>query len=415
MDLAWHRKEALVHGRGRGSLVIAHVLGCFQMGGAEQVALDLAASQRAAGHRVLAIGIAMDPGGPRERQLLERGVEVHLVPRRAGFDITLIPRLSALFRRNHVSIVHTHDQQPLIYAAPAARLAGVPVCHTKHGDNLDMGRRLWLRRAGAACVNAYVVVSDATAEEARAHREAPSKKLRVILNGIDLSRFRPDPEVRAEVRSELAIAPDAWVVGTVGRLAPVKNQALLLRAAAPMLSADARLVVVGDGPEAGPLHALSEKLGISDRVLFLGERHDVPRLLRAFDTFALSSWTEGLPLGLLEAMATALPVVATAVGGVPAVIADGETGLLVRPNDAGALGAALAELMADPARAARMGREGRAAALAGYSSEAMASRYMELYESLLSKRARRRAGAPARLPPGSWPWRLIGARAGAVK
>ncbi|AUX24467.1 glycogen synthase [Sorangium cellulosum] len=370
----------------RSRLVIAHVLSSFHVGGAEQVVVDLAGLQRAAGHEVHVVGIATNPDGPRADQLRERGVAVHMVPKRPGFDITLPGRLAAFFARHGVSIVHSHNQLPLIYATAAGRLHRVPVCHTLHGAMLDQGRRAWLRHLTARLVDAHVAVSEKTADFMKKHNEVPLSKLHVILNGIDLTRFGPDSAARGRIRAELGIPEGAWVAGAVGRLSQIKNHALLLRAAAGVLSDDGRLLLVGDGPEAAPLRALAGELGIRDRVVFAGERHDVPELLAALDVFVLSSNSEGLPLSMVEAMATGLPVVSTAVGGIPDLVAEGETGLLVPAGAADALASQLAALKADPARAAAMGRRGRALALGRYSAEHMTASYMDIYDALLSRR-----------------------------
>ncbi|XXX72122.1 glycosyltransferase [Sorangium sp. So ce134] len=372
-------------------IAVVHVVSSFQTGGAEQVVVDLAASQRAAGHDVLAVAIAEDPDGPRAEQLRRRGVEVRLVPKCPGFDGTLTARLAALFATKGVTLVHAHNQLSLVYAAPAGWLHRVPVIHTKHGVSQDMQGRGWLRSAASAFVDAHVAVSQPTAAAVLGRREVEPPKLHVVANGIDLSRFAPDPAARARVRAELAIPQDAWVVGSVGRLSPVKNHELLVRAAARALPGSGRLLVVGDGPERARLVALARELGVSERVLFAGERHDVPALLAALDVFALPSLSEGLPLALLEAMATGLPAVASDVGGVPTALVHGETGFLVPSGEVAPLAARLSELMADPALAARMGRCGRAIALRRYSAARMAERYMDLYTLLLERRPQRAA------------------------
>ncbi|WP_441291320.1 glycosyltransferase [Sorangium sp. KYC3313] len=384
-------------------LAIAHVVSSFQTGGAEQVVVDLAASQRAAGHDVLAVAIAEDPDGPRAEQLRRRGVEVHLVPKCPGFDAALTARLAALFATKGVTLVHAHNHLSLVYAAPAGWLHRVPVIHTKHGVSQDMQGRSWLLRAASAFVDAHVAVSQPTAAVVLGRREVDPPKLHVVVNGIDLSRFAPDPAARARVRADLAIPRDAWVVGSVGRLSPVKNHALLVRAAATSLPRNGRVLLVGEGAERGRLDALARELGVSERVLFTGERHDVPALLAAFDVFALPSLSEGLPLALLEAMTAGLPVVATDVGGVSTVLVHGETGFLVPSDEVTPLAARLSELHANPARAAQMGRSGRRLALRRYSAIQMAERYMELYARLLLRHSRRVAAVrPSTLLARIW-------------
>jgi glycosyltransferase involved in cell wall biosynthesis len=285
-----------------------------------------------------------------------------------------------------VEIVHTHNPQPLIYGAPAARLAGARAVHTKHGANPDGGRRLLLRRAAARLCGAYVAVSETTAEVARQNREAPDAKLRTIPNGIDLDRFQPDGRERTAVRAELGIPEAAWVVGTVGRLAPEKDQLLLLSAMAPLLGPEHRLLIVGDGPERPRLEAAAAALGARTGFVFLaGAREDVPRLYQAMDLFALTSRTEGLPLVLPEAMAAALPVVATAVGGIPTVVEEGATGYLVPAGDERALQDRLSRLASDRRLGEDLGQRGRARALERYSAERMVREYLELYQALLKK------------------------------
>ena len=363
-------------------MVIAHILSSFGTGGQERVALDLAVGQRAAGHRVLAVSLAPPPDGPLAAEFAAAGIPTVTVPKHEGFDALLPRRLAKVLRREQVLLVHTHNPQPLIYGAPAARLAHARAIHTKHGANPDGGRRLWLRRAAGWLCDAVVAVSETTAEVARQNKEVARDRLHVVANGIDLSRFGPDAAARAAVRAELGIPNDAWLMGTVGRLAPEKDQALLLRAAAPLVSERCWLVIVGDGSEAA---ALREQAAPMKFVRFAGVRKDVPRILAALDVFVLSSRTEGLPLVIPEAMATGLPVVSTAVGGIPGVVEDGVTGLLVPAGDEAALRAALARLAGERTLGENLGSRGRERALARFSAQRMVNEYMALYEQILGR------------------------------
>lgn len=378
------------------SIAVAHVLSSFGIGGQERVALDLAATQRSAGCRVLAISLAPGPEGPLAADFRERGAAVETVAKGDRFDTTLPLRLAALFVREAVELVHTHNPQALIYGALAGRLARCAVVHTKHGANPDRARRLWMRRAAAALADAYVAVSETTAEAARKHRDCAPGKLRVIPNGIDLRAFRPDPAARATVRAELGIPEGAWVVGTAARLAPEKGQTLLVRAMLPLLGEGLRLVIAGDGPEAGALRALAESSPNGRFVHLLGLRRDVPRLLAAFDVFALSSITEGLPLAVPEAMAAGLAVVSTAVGGIPDVIENEVTGFLVPPGDEAALRERMAALAANRPIALACGLRARETALARYGADRMARDYLTLYGEVLA----RRRGPAALAAPG---------------
>lgn len=366
-------------------MTIAHVLGSFGMGGAERVALDLAAAQLRRGLRVLAVSLAPGEEGPLGPMFRAAGVPVRTLPKRPGIDATLPPRAAGLFVREQVTVVHTHNPQPLIYTAVAARGVGAAVVHTKHGQG-HMGSRgeKLLRKLAAPCAQVFVAVSEETAAQARAQRDCPASRLTVVRNGIALDRFAPDAEVREAVRAELGIPGDAWVVGTVGRVDSNKNQVALVRAMAPLLDHGARLVLVGDGPAMDDLRQVVDGLEGRDCVHVLGRRTDVDRLYRGLDVFALPSLSEGLPLVIPEAMACALPVVSTAVGGIPAVVVEGETGHLVPPGDEQAMRARLAALAADRERARAMGRAGRERALAEYSVERMSREYQALYEQALA-------------------------------
>lgn len=356
---------------------VVHVLSSLGVGGQERVALDLALGQRARGLDVAVISLAPPPDGALTAEFAAGGVPVVRVAKRPGLDPTLTPRLVAALRRLRADVVHTHNPLPLIYGVPAARLAGARAVHTKHGANpAGRGERL-LRRGAAALAHAFVAVSDTTAAQARAGREVAPARLHTVPNGIRLERYHPDPAARAEARAELGLG-DAWVVGTVGRIDEFKNQGMLVRALAPRLSSRLRLVIIGDGPARAALEAEVARLPEPRWVVLAGRRMDVPRLLPALDVFALPSRSEGLPLVVPEAMAVGLPVVATAVGGLPGVVEEGATGLLA-PVDEHAFAAALGALCDDPARARRLGARGREVALARYGADAMVEAYLRLY------------------------------------
>jgi len=346
------------------------------------MALELAGGQRGAGNDVLVVSLAPPPDGPLADAFRARGVAVERVAKRPGFDVTLPLRLAALFRRRHVGVVHTHNRQPLIYGAAAGKLAGAKVVHTRHGPGRGTRRERWLRRGASTMVDAYVAVSPALATLTRELGDVSDGKLKVIENGIDLGTFGGAAGERDAVRGELGIPGDAWVVGSVGRLAREKDYPLLVRAAAPLLGPGGRLLLVGDGGEAAAIRAEIEARGVAPFAVLPGARHDVPRCLAAMDAFALSSRMEGLPLCALEAMAAGLPVVATAVGGLPTLIDDGVTGFLVPAGDEAALGRALGRLRDEPALARAVGERGRAHVRRLYAHDAMIRRYLELYVSV---------------------------------
>ena len=360
------------------------MIGSFGIGGGERVALDLASGQKGRGAEVLALSLEEPPDGPMGTEYDARGIEIVRVHKRpGGVDPSLWVRLSREFVRRGINIVHTHNPPPLLYAPPAAKVSRARCVHTKHGANAMPARRRLLLRGAARFCDAFVAVSQATAEQARRDRDVDERKLSIIENGIDLARFAPSPEARAEARQALGLPADAFVVGTVGRLVREKNQAALVRAMAPLVSDKTHLLIVGDGEERAKVESAVAALGEKARfVALLGARKDTPRIYAALDVFALSSDSEGLPLVIVEAMASGLPVVSTAVGGIAAVVVDGETGALVPASDVDALSARLARLAASPTLGVSWGTEGRRRALARYSAERMVDDYFAVYERI---------------------------------
>ena len=365
---------------------MAHVISTFGLGGMERVALDLADGLRERGGRGMVVALA--PDGPMGAVLRAAGVPVFSLPRRhRGYDLGLMLRLRRLLRQEGVNVVHTHNPLALVYGAVAGRLAKCGVVHTKHGINPGGQRQVALRRYVGRFVDAFVAVSAATAIVALAKREIDATRLEVIPNGIDLRRFTLEAGTRARIRAELGISPDAWVMGTVGRLVPEKDQATLIRASASLLGEDCRLLLVGDGVEAAALRELAASLPGGRFVHFLGARSDVPHLLAAMDVFVLPSLTEGLPLVVLEAMAAALPVVCTPVGGLADVVQPGTSGHLVTVGDVEGLRVRLEALRADPSGTRRMGEQGRSLARATYSRETAVDRYVSAYERAFAARS----------------------------
>lgn len=359
---------------------IIHVIQWFEIGGGETLALQLTRDQVAAGHEVHVI--ALQARGPLKAAFEAAASAVYVVVRnKNSFEPRVYGRLLGYFRRHRPQVVHTHDPQSMIYAAGPARALRAGVVHTKHGIEVGVTRRRqrFLLRAAGRCVGALVAVSDDVAESTRQAREIPARRVHFVRNGVDLARFAEIRSERHAVRRELDIPLDARVVGTVGRVAPVKDHATLVRAMAPLLGPACHLVIVGDGEEMANLRTQVDALANGQFVHLLGARHDVPRLLASFDVFALSSVSEGLPLAVLEAFACRLPIGATAVGGVPDVVKEGETGLLAPASDPNALGHQLQRLITDPKLAQEIGERGYALVCERYSMAETARAYMKLY------------------------------------
>jgi L-malate glycosyltransferase len=270
------------------------------------------------------------------------------------------------------TIVHTCDLYGNIFGLPGAMLAGVPVRIANRREILTGDKsRTQLTAQRLAYRAAHAVVANSSAARDQLAREGvPPDKLRLIVNGLDPAAFTPAPR-RSAIRRVVMVA----------NLRAEKGHDTLLAAAPRILERhpDASFSLVGDGPRREALETLTRALGLSQRVRFFGERRDVPAVLAEHDLFVLPSRSEAFPNALIEAMAAALPVVATDVGGIPEVVRPGRNGRLVPPDDATALADAVVALMDDPAGAADLGRAARADVERQYSLDLMVERFEQLY------------------------------------
>ena len=299
-------------------------------------------------------------------------------------------RLVRLVRSFRPDVVHGYLFGPNLFAALAGRLAGVPVVAVakRNMDAFETPRQAWAERLAHRMATHVTAVSEAVADSVVA-LGVPRGRVTVIPNGVDAARFADGPSV-AEARSALG-ADDSPLVGSVGCLAARKDYGTLLDALARLAgrATPFRAALVGDGVERAALEERARALGLAQRVRFLGERPGVERLLPGMDVFVLSSREEGIPNALLEAMAAGRPCVATAVGGTPEVLRDGETGWLVPPADPAALAEALADALARPDEARRRGDAARRAVRETMSIEAMARRHADFYRCAVRERGGR--------------------------
>jgi len=297
-------------------------------------------------------------------ELSAAGVEAHCLAGGTMLDPRWVLRLRRLVDDAGFDLVHTHAPHPAVGARLA--LGGVPIIHTEHNtwDRYRPATR-WANRATYRKNAAVIAVSQAVADSIQRRRSRARDRvpIHVIRHGPDLGDGQP-AATRSSARRRLGLDPHVPVVGTVGNLTPKKDHRTLISAHAGLVRErpDARLVVVGTGPEEQHLRRVIHSLGLDDAVVLTGSRDDVAQILPAFDVFALSSRHEGLPIALLEAMASGLPVVATHVGGIPEVVDDGVDGILVPAEDPGALGAAIRKLLDDRDLRSDLAVRGRATA-----------------------------------------------------
>jgi glycosyltransferase involved in cell wall biosynthesis len=330
----------------------------------------------------------LEEQGTLGEDLQQEGFTVEVLTRRPGLDWRCAWRLGRFLRRERVDVLHAHQYTPFFYAM-AGRLPAMrpPILFTEHGRLLHdyprpkriLFNRLMLRRR-----DFVVAVGDAVRRALIVNEGIPDSRIEVVFNGIDAERFASQFGTRAEVRRELGLGPAGPVIIQVARLDELKDHPTALRCLVRVIREEpaARLVLVGDGPEETAIRALVEQLGLTQSVLFLGVRKDVPRLLQAADILLLSSISEGIPLAVIEAMCAGLPVVCTNVGGTSEVISDSQTGLLAPAGDDAALADALLRLHRDPDFRRRLGENGRARAQELFSEERMARRYLAIYERM---------------------------------
>ncbi|MFN2628006.1 MAG: glycosyltransferase [Gaiellaceae bacterium] len=352
---------------------VVHQLLSGEVAGGQLVALQLARAALEAGHGTLLVS-------PTDGPLLERasaaGVATQVVGLGRSFNVDDAWRYARVLRREHASVLHTHTHLAgNVLGRLAGRAARVPVISHMHIENAfrsdAAGRvlQIALDDVTARLCARILVVSQAT-QTTLERQGYPRRRMEVVYNGIDLERAHP-----------VRLAEPPTIVH-VGRLAPVKGQRELIGALAALDGVT--IVLVGRDLERGgayerELREHARQLQVEDRVVFAGARDDVPGILAGCDVLALPSWIEGLPLVVLEAMAQARPVVATAVGGTSELVADGETGVLVPAGKPEALARALHELVRDPGRARRLGQAGRRRVEARFTVEVMTQRVLEVY------------------------------------
>lgn len=364
---------------------IVHAVNSLATGGLENGVVNLVNHSDLAFRHVI---VCLTARGPLER-VLKPGIDVVSLGKQPGHDVRAFVRLVGLLRQLRPAIVHSRNWAAFD-AVPAARLAGVrAVIHGEHGRDISdpegrNARRNRIRRALSPLVTRFVTVSHDLRRWLVADVGVRGSKVATIHNGVEIGRFAQLS--RREARERLRLPDHVPIVGTVGRLDPVKDQAGLVRAFALARSAhpDSILVIVGDGPCRRELAELIATLGLRKHVELLGERKDVPVVLAALDIFVLPSIAEGMSNTVLEAMATALPVIATRVGGNPEMVEDAINGRLVPRQDVQGLGGAIASYLDDAHLRSLHGKASRERVLQDFSLERMCRSYTDLYRDLLA-------------------------------
>jgi sugar transferase (PEP-CTERM/EpsH1 system associated) len=373
--------------------LIVHLMHRFDTGGLENGVVNLVnhLPEERYRHAIVAL-TEVTEFRRRIRRDDVRYVSLHKPP---GQGLWQFARVRALLSELQPAIVHTRNIAALEMSVPAA-WAGVPVrLHGEHGwdasdpDGRSRKFRL-MRRLYRPFVHHYIALSRHLADYLVRHVGVPPARVTQVYNGVDAARFRPAGNARGAIAGCPFGAGDEWLVGTVGRLSPVKDQVLLARAfvraleLAPPARGRMRLVIAGEGPLRPAVEQVLNDAGVASSAWLAGDRGDVPELLRGLDAFALPSLAEGISNTILEAMATALPIVATAVGGNVELLQEGATGRLVPAQDADTMARALLDDFMNPAAARQRGARARAEVERRFSLDAMVRAYAELYDRLLA-------------------------------
>jgi len=372
---------------------ILHIISSSGMYGAEAVILNLARTLRDGSHECV-LGVFSNSRNPNlelHEIALKQGFESRLIPCRGQMDRAAIAHIRELAASTGADVVHAHGFKADIYVYLALRGLGVPLvstCHTWYDTDLTVslyGRldRFVLRKY------ARVVAVSEEVKRRLLNAGVRAEKIRMVRNGIDLRPF--DRALQAHRDHAVESAP---VVGLVGRLAWEKGIDVFLRAAAKVLAEvpGARFLVAGEGPDREKLERLIDEVKISRSVELLGRRDDMASLYASLDVMVSSSRQEGLPIAILEGMASGLPLVATAVGEVPSVVVDERTGVLVTAEDVERLTAVIVELLHDPDRRRRLGTAARRLIEEEYSASRMTADYLRMYEEAIAEVKQVRAG-----------------------
>jgi glycosyltransferase involved in cell wall biosynthesis len=365
---------------------ILQIISSGGMYGAESVILNLSRALNQGVHRsfLCVFDNLSNPNLQLHTKAVEAGIDSCLIPCKGQADYRAISRIRALAERTGAEIIHAHGYKADVYAYLAFRNRNIPLVSTCH-NWLDEDWRVYLYgMADRYVLRKFARVVAVSLEVSGRLLKAGVKEehIKLIRNGIDLRPF--EAKLPSVVSGSSQHRPA--VIGLVGRLSPEKGVDIFLRATAFVLALcpDTRFVIVGEGPERNNLVGLIADLGIGASVSLLGRRENMPAVYRSLDVMVSSSRQEGLPIAILEGMAGSLPVIATAVGEVSTVIRNGETGVLLPPDDPQVLADAIVRLISDSTARIALGSAAKKLIASDYSSERMSSDYLRVYEDAIA-------------------------------
>ncbi|MDA3807453.1 MAG: glycosyltransferase [Thiomicrorhabdus sp.] len=365
---------------------IAQVTLSMGQGGIENLLIALAENQDA--ERYATYLYCLDHGGELLTQIAALGVPTKVLGRRPGLDFKLILRLARAFKEDAIQLVHTHNEAAHFYGCLAARLARIPVINTEHSRHYVEGhwRRQLEKRFLSFLTAKLVTVSEELRRASIDQDRLSAKKITVVSNGVDLARFSSIPLTEGlELKKALSFEPNNKIITIVARLNPIKNHDLLIKAFALVQQPlpEARLLIVGDGDLRANLQDVATKLTPPGMVVFLGDRSDVPVLLKMSDVLVLCSHREGLPLVLLEGMAAGVPIVVTEGANQSSLIQDWVTGCISQ-SDAQGLADTLLKVLSDNVTE-KIASNAKKLVTEQYSIDQTVAQYETLYQQMLKQ------------------------------
>ena len=361
---------------------VLHIISSSGMYGAERVILNLSRRLNSSGHTAM-LGI-FQHSNQSENPLFDvavaEGIASYLIPCRGQVDLSSVRALRSLVRSTGADVLHAHGYKADIYGRFAIRRREIPIVSTCHNWlDTDIATRLYgyidrfvLRRFSS------VVAVSAGVERRLIRSGIPQKRVSIIRNGVEVDAFRCGESLKS--------GNDPLIVGFAGRLSVEKGADLFLRAAAAVHEKlpDVRFVIAGEGPEREGLETLMDQLSLRAFVSMLGRCDDIAAFYASLNILTSTSRTEGMPMGLLEGMASCLPIVATDVGDVSNLVRDGETGFLVPSGDLGQIENGIIKLLWDSSLRDRFGAAGRTLVAREFSAEAMTKQYLDVYKAALT-------------------------------
>jgi glycosyltransferase involved in cell wall biosynthesis len=362
---------------------VIHTIETAEPGGAENILVQIASALE---REFEPVGVVLENGWT-SNALGELGIPVVHMPLERSFDISWAMKLSRYIRANNISLIHSHEFTTNAYATVAAHLAGIPIVCTVHGKNYYPDR-LYRRvacRLVSRFADAFVTVSNDLKAYLSSEIWIPGNRIQVIHNGIDTDTYSRDRYDQAAIRKKLSIHESATVLIVVAALFEGKGHRDLVDAVCMLKDSydDLCVLFVGEGPCEAKLKQQIAQSGLEKEIRLLGFRRDIAELLSVSDLFVLPSYSEGLPVSILEAMSCGVPVIATNVGGVSEIINDGGNALLVPPEQPELLAAKIRLIMQDREFAERLAGRARDDVVAGFSFNKMLDHYRMLYSKLI--------------------------------